>query len=149
MALRREVILALGGFDELIGPGARIPSGDDWDITARALLAGWHVYEAADVSILHNGFRTFEEGRKHAQRDWIAIGAVCAKPLRAGRLSAVVVPLWEFSVHALWPPLSDLLLLRRPRGKARVAGFLLGFSDGLRTPVDPKTLLFAPQREPR
>jgi len=142
MALRRAVVLSLGGFDEAFGPGARFPSGDDWDIAGRLLLSGWHVYEAADISVTHDGFRTFSEGRAHARRDWIAIGAVCAKPLRAWRLGALVLPLWEAAVHALLPPLFDLLRLRRPRGMARIAGFAEGFLAGLRTPVDRRTLLF-------
>ena len=142
MALRRELILELGGFDESLGPGARFGSGDDWDITARVLLRGWHVYETAELTIVHHGFRTYQEGRNHARRDWIAIGAVCAKPLRAGHWRAAVVPAWEFSAHALWPPLSDLLRLRRPRGASRIFGFLRGFADGLATPVDRQTLIF-------
>ena len=145
MAVRRAEILSWGGFDEALGPGSRFASGDDWDITARALLQGWHVYETADLAIVHHGFRTFAEGRQHARRDWIAIGAVCAKPLRAGHWRAVVVPVWEFSAHALWPPLNDLLHGKRPRGSARILGFLRGFADGLRTPVDKHTLIFRPR----
>jgi hypothetical protein len=45
-------------------------------------------------------------------------------------------------VNALWPPLSDLLHGRKPRGAARITGFLRGFYDGLRTPVDRRTLIF-------
>jgi len=142
MAVRREVILQFGGFDEALGPGSRFGSGDDWDITARALLKGWHVYESADLAIVHHGFRSFDEGRKHALRDWIAIGAVCAKPLRAGHWRAAVVPIYEFSVNALWPPVSDLLHGRKPRGLSRIRGFVQGFADGLRTPVDREKLLF-------
>jgi len=144
MAVRRQVILDFGGFDESLGPGSRFPSGDDWDITARALLRGWHVYETADLAIVHHGFRTFAEGRQHARRDWIAIGAVCAKPLRAGHWRAVIVPVWEFGRGALWPPFFDLLRGKRPSGAARILGFVRGFVDGLRTPVDKETLLFRP-----
>jgi glycosyltransferase involved in cell wall biosynthesis len=142
MAVRREVIGKFGGFDESLGPGSRFASGDDWDITARALLLGWHVYESADLAIVHHGFRSFDEGRKHALRDWIAIGAVCAKPLRAGHWRAAVVPIYEFTVNALWPPVADLLHGRKPRGMARIKGFVKGFTDGLRTPVDKGTLIF-------
>ena len=78
----------------------------------KALLSGWHVYETAHLSILHHGFRTLAEGRQHARRDWLAIGAVCAKPLRAGHFSAVVLALWYFSWYALWPVWHDLLRLR-------------------------------------
>jgi GT2 family glycosyltransferase len=142
MALRRHAVLAVGGFDETFGPGARFASGDDWDISLRAMLKGWHVYDTAEVSILHHGFRTFEEGRAHALRDWIAIGALCAKPIRAGHLSAIGLSLWLFVVEALWPPARDVLRLKRPSGLSRIVGFLRGFVDGLRTPVEAKTLVF-------
>jgi glycosyltransferase involved in cell wall biosynthesis len=147
MAVRRDAAVSLGGFDEALGPGARFPSGDDWDVEHRVLLSGWHVYETADLAILHHGFRTLAEGREHARRDWLAIGALCAKPIRAGRFSAVVVPLCIFSAQALWPPLRDLLRLRRPSGLARITGFVKGFAQGLNTPVDRKTLLFRPAPE--
>jgi hypothetical protein len=146
MALRRDAVLAFGGFDEAFGPGSRFASGDDWDISLRAMLHGWHVYDTAQLSVLHHGFRTFEEGRAHALRDWIAIGALCAKPIRAGYASGVALSVWLFTVEALWPPLRDLLKLRRPGGLSRIVGFARGFAGGLRTPVEEKTLMFRPVR---
>jgi glycosyltransferase involved in cell wall biosynthesis len=142
MALRKDFAVSMGGFDESFGPGGRFPTGDEWDISIRALLKGWHVYETRELSVIHDGFRTFAEGRQHARRDWIALGAVCAKPLRAGYLRAVVVPLWFFSARALWPPLASVLRLRRPKGFGRIAGFVQGFADGMMTDVDPVTLLY-------
>jgi glycosyltransferase involved in cell wall biosynthesis len=142
MALRRSFALEMGGFDESFGPGARFPSADEWDIALRALLSGHHVFETAQLSILHDGFRSFEEGRVHARRDWIALGAVCAKPLRAGHFEALVVPLWLFSARALWPPISDILHLRKPRGVTRIVSFLRGFGEGIASRVDRKTLRF-------
>ena len=53
--------------------------------------------------------------------------------------------------HSLWffprratrcPPLFDLLRLRRPRGIGRIAAFVEGFADGLKTAVNPATLRF-------
>lgn len=143
MALRRDFALSMGGFDESFGPGARFPSADEWDISLRALLSGGHVYETAELAIVHDGFRTFEEGRQHARRDWIALGAVCAKPLRAGHFRAVVVPMWLFSSRALLPPMMDLLRLRKPRGAQRILAFLEGFRVGMRMKVDPVTLRFS------
>ena len=142
MAVRRDFALSVGGFDESFGPGARFPSADEWDLAMRALLSGKHVYETTELSLLHDGFRTFEEGRVHARRDWIALGAVCAKPLRAGYLSAAVVPVWLFGTRALLPPVMDALHFRRPRGVVRVTAFLRGFVEGFRTPVDAETLCF-------
>jgi GT2 family glycosyltransferase len=142
MALRRDFVLSMGGVDESFGPGARFPSADEWDLSMRALLTGRHVYETADLSIVHDGFRTFQEGRQHARRDWIALGAVCAKPLRAGHLEAAIIPVWLFSTQALWPPLLDLLKLRKPRGIGRIFAFIEGFGSGVRTRVDKASLRF-------
>ncbi|HEY0463318.1 MAG TPA: glycosyltransferase family A protein [Polyangiaceae bacterium] len=142
MAVRRDFALAIGGFDESFGPGARFPSADEWDLAIRALLNGKHVYETAELAIVHDGFRTFEEGLKHARRDWMAIGAVCAKPLRAGYLEAAIVPIWLLTTRALLPPLTDLIHLRKPRGLGRILAFARGFADGFATPVDAKTLRF-------
>jgi glycosyltransferase involved in cell wall biosynthesis len=144
MALRREAVLSFGGFDETFGPGSRFPSGDDYDIALRALLFGWEVYECARLSILHHGFRRLSEGREHTLRDWRAIGALCAKPIRAGIPAGVVLSMWLFSANALWPPIRDILTLQKPAGRVRVVGFLQGFGEGLRTPIDSQTLSFRP-----
>ena len=142
MAVRRDFALAIGGFDEAFGPGARFPSADEWDLAIRALLTGKHVYETADLGIVHDGFRTFEEGLSHARRDWVAIGAVCAKPLRAGHLAAAIVPIWLLTTRALLPPIADLTHFRKPRGLGRILAFARGFAEGFTTPVDRKTLRF-------
>jgi GT2 family glycosyltransferase len=150
MALRRDVVLKLGGFDEQLGPGARFMAADDMDLALRALLSGWHVYNTGDRPIVHHGFRTLEEGREHARRDFVGLGAACAKPLRAGHLRAIVIPGWEFLVHALWPPIDDLISLRRPRGLSRINGFIAGFVGGLRAPLDPVHMVFvSPAWDPR
>jgi glycosyltransferase involved in cell wall biosynthesis len=142
IAFRRDFVQSIGGFDEAFGPGGRFPSADDWDIAMRALLCGRQVYEAAELAIEHDGFRSYEDGKAHSRRDWLALGAVCAKPLRAGRWQAAVVPAWLFSAKAVWPPVADALSLRKPRGVGRIVAFAQGFVQGLRTSVDQKTLRF-------
>jgi GT2 family glycosyltransferase len=142
MAVRSAFVKSVGGFDASFGPGGEFPSADDWDIAMRALLMGHAVYETAGISILHDGFRTLEQGRAHVRRDWLALGAVCAKPLRAGHWTTVVVPVWLFSFKAAWPILCDLFALRRPRGIGRITAFIRGFMKGITRPVDRKTLRF-------
>lgn len=41
MALRREVVRAIGGFDPLLGAGSACAAGEDTDYIARAAWAGW------------------------------------------------------------------------------------------------------------
>lgn len=141
MAVRRDVALALQGFDENFGPGARFPSADEWDLCIRALLRGYHIVETPDLSVVHDGFRSTADGKQHAARDWKALGAVCTKPLRAGSLGSVG-PIVFFGKKALVPPLQDLLALRKPRGLSRILPFLAGFVEGMRTPVDRASLHF-------
>ncbi len=38
MAVRRQPVLVLGGFDEQLGAGARFPAGEDGDIAVRSLI---------------------------------------------------------------------------------------------------------------
>jgi hypothetical protein len=146
MAVRRDFVKAIGGFDEYFGPGARFPSADEWDIVLRALLTGHEVHESADLTIVHDGFRTYAEGEVHARRDWLALGAVCAKPLRAGHFRVLVVAVWLFSTRAAWPPIVDLFSMRRPRGIGRIVAFMRGFASGISMAVDRKTLRFVERR---
>ncbi len=146
IAVRRSVVLSLGGFDAMLGAGGGFHGCEDGDMAVRALLRGYGVYETDAVSVQHAGFRTWEEGRSMARRDFFGIGAAYAKPLKCGYWRFVVVPAYEFGCHALWPPISDLLHLRRPRGLGRIGAFLKGFVRGWQTPVDPQTLLFRPRK---
>lgn len=146
MAIERDFVMSMGGFDESFGPGARFPSADEWDIVIRALLTGHEVYETADLTLVHDGFRTFAQGQAHARRDWLALGAVCAKPLRAGHWSALVVAVWLFSTRAVWPPIADVFSMRKPRGLGRVFAFVQGFASGFATPVEKATLRFRARR---
>jgi hypothetical protein len=94
--------------------------------------------------VRHDGFRTFAEGREHAYRDWVGIGAVFAKPLRAGYVSVAIPAVYQFGVYAVWPPVGALLRGRKPGGWSRVARFVRGFVAGLSTRVDRRTISFTP-----
>ncbi|MEJ0099034.1 MAG: glycosyltransferase family A protein [Pseudomonadota bacterium] len=147
MAVNRDFVVSAGGFDEAFGPGGRFPSADEWNLAIRALLMGRCVYEAADVSIVHDGFRTFEQGRTHIRRDWLAVGAVCALPLRAGYLKGIILPIWLLTTRAAWPLFHDVITLRSARGLGRITAFMKGFFRGLGTPVDKKTLRYIDRRK--
>jgi len=142
IAVRRNMIGEIGGFDPMLGPGSKFPSCDDRDIAIRALLARYHVYETSRIAVRHFGFRTWQQGRQLARRDFFAIGAAYSKFLRCGHAELIYVPAYEFANYALWPPIRELLHLRRPRGIARITAFVTGFIEGLRTPLDKTTMTF-------
>jgi len=109
-------------------------------------MKGWEVYDMADLKIIHHGFRTFVEGREHARRDWHAMGAAAAKPVRAGHPTLVLIGLYVLLADGLRPIAGDLLHRRRPRGATRVTAFCRGFARGLLTPVDRRTLKYRTSR---
>jgi glycosyltransferase involved in cell wall biosynthesis len=142
MAIRRDVVMSLGGIDESFGPGSRFGSGDDWDLEVRTLMNGWETFETDRLAITHHGFRTFAEGGSHAARDWVALGAVAAKPVRAGHPALALMAVYVLVVDGLIPVVRDLLRLRKLRGARRVLGFCVGFAQGLSTAVDRSTMSY-------
>ena len=72
MAWRRESFLALGGFDERLGPGRRTRSGEDLDLYIRLVTSGgritytphavvWHEHRATEAE-LHRQLRGYGTG---------------------------------------------------------------------------------------
>jgi len=142
MGFRRDAILSIGGVDVMMGAGSKFCSGEDLDIELRLLFKGWRVLQTADFTVVHHGFRTFEEGRGHAIRDWIGLGACLGKLIRAGHPSVLLIAAWELGAHAALPLLMDLCHLRRPRGIQRIVSFFRGFARGLAAPVERSTMCF-------
>jgi glycosyltransferase involved in cell wall biosynthesis len=142
IAVRRDMIEGIGGFDPMLGPGSKFPDCDDRDIAIRALLAGYHVYETSTIAVKHFGFRSWQQGPQLARRNFLGIGAAYSKLLKCGRIELMYIPAHEFIKYALWPPIRDLLHFRQPRGIVRITAFAEGFVDGLRTRVDKATMKF-------
>jgi GT2 family glycosyltransferase len=63
MAFRREVLVALGGFDSRFGPGTYTRTGDETDMFARILDAGWAIVYTPDAYVWHRHRRTSRELR--------------------------------------------------------------------------------------
>jgi hypothetical protein len=55
-------------------------------------------------------------------------------------------PAYEFIKYALWPPIWDLLHLRKPREITRITAFVTGFIEGLHAPLDKATMIFVDDR---
>jgi glycosyltransferase involved in cell wall biosynthesis len=142
MAVRRDDVLSIGGFDEQLGPGGRLRSGEDRDLAARALASGWWVLQIPDAFVVHHGFRTWAQGRSLTRRDWYGIGAAYAKQLKCGNLGIVPVIAHEVLWFGLMKPVAGFLVGRRRNGLRRIGYFVSGFVAGLRTAVDAKRMLY-------
>ena len=136
MAVRRTILADVGGFDEMLGPGCAFSACEDNDLAWRGLVRGWWVCENAQSTVVHDGFRSFEQLRAHGMRDFYGIGGTFAKFARIGqwRIAGMALPLlYRF---ALQLPARDLLRGRPPGGLRRPYMLLRGFLDGLRAPLD-------------
>ena len=154
LALQRDFVLSIGGFDEAFRAAFPRLTNGTWRC---ARCSGRHVFETAELAIVHDGFRVSNRAaRMLGATGWLS--ERCApKPLRAGHWKAAVIPVWLFSTKALWPPLADALSLRKPRGAGRIIAFVQGFAQGLVTraalpltlPLGPRGQSPAHPREPR
>ena len=147
MAVRRDAVLSFGGFDEQLGPGAPLRSGEDRDLAARALSLGWSVCQTTDTYVVHHGFRTWLDGQDLTRRDWYGIGAAYAKHAKGLDLRIVPVIAHEVVFYGLLRPIYLALTKRRRlEGLKRLGYFAAGFARGIRMPVDRKTMLYRPRR---
>lgn len=136
MAVRRTLVLEVGGFDPELGPGGKFFACVDGDMTVRCLLEGHYVYETPHSTVYHYGFRTWEQSRKLTHNAFYGIGAAYIKPLRCGRWDVIPLLLYEFLRYALWPSLAATFTFQRPTNWQRVFSLLRGVSHGWRTPMD-------------
>lgn len=144
MAVRREAFESVGGFDPLVGVGSTIPAAEDHDLALRMLIGGWSILETPQVKVVHHGFRTHDEFRTLTRRDWVGIGAVHAKLLRAGHFGVTGVIGFSVLVHSFLKPLSAVLRARSPRGLRRQIYYWEGFRQAFSLPIDKLTSHFAP-----
>lgn len=141
MAIHRDRVLAMGGFDEALGPGATFKSAADVDIAIRAILFGWSVIGTPATYVIHYGFRTWKEGRHLTARNWEGLGATFIKPLKAGYYQAGIL-IWYELRPVLLEPLLPLLRLKRPHGLGRFVAFMRGCLRGFAHPIDRKYLMY-------
>lgn len=137
MGLRRSVWQVLGGFDEMLGTGAYFKSAEETDLTIRALLAGYFVYETPHVAVVHHGFYTWEQSRTLIHGYLYGIGAMFAKHLKCRHWSVI-----QLLLHLAWRwafehPVVDFG--HRPSRGLRLKAFIQGFWAGVTTSVNRRT----------
>jgi glycosyltransferase involved in cell wall biosynthesis len=72
--LRRDVALALGGFDEQMGPGARYGSAEGNDLVCRAIAAGRLALYDHGLRVIHPDKRLSDEAAERAYRYGLGLG---------------------------------------------------------------------------
>jgi glycosyltransferase involved in cell wall biosynthesis len=142
MAVRRAPVCEIGGFDQMFGPGSRFQSGEDYEIGLRVLLNGWEIYENPEIEVVHLGFRTFDEYRKVAKRDWFALGGVFAKYLKCLYFPILPLAFHDGFLRGFLRPLAKILQFQKPEGIRNFFFVCEGFWSGLFSPVDRNRILY-------
>ena len=83
MALRRDALRSIGGFDEALDTGSRLPGGGDLDIFYRLVRAGHVIVSEPRCLVLHQHRRTHEELRRQLWTWGLGFMAFFAKSYRA------------------------------------------------------------------
>jgi GT2 family glycosyltransferase len=124
MALRREVLIAAGPFDEDLGAGARFPAAEDTDMLYRVMRTGWSVACSDDLIVTHHDWRSYRQMLALHHGYGVGAGAQTAKHLTAGDREALWMAL-RLQLH-----LPRTLLLLRPRYGLRLLLFSAGMARG-------------------
>lgn len=82
LSVRRELLDAVGGFDENLGPGCRIPAAEDTDLICKTYLQGFDIEYVPDMAVSHfHGRKSPSEGFNLFRNYMIGNGAIYAKYL--------------------------------------------------------------------
>jgi GT2 family glycosyltransferase len=80
MTMSRTVIDRVGPFDERLGPGTKIPAGEDIDYVYRAFLRGIFIEYVPDMTVVHwHGRKTEDAARQLLKQYVTGTGALYAK----------------------------------------------------------------------
>jgi GT2 family glycosyltransferase len=148
MAFRREQLLALGGFDEVLGAGRELAGAEDLDAFCRMIDAEWRIVHDPE-SIVHHVFTRVGENYRDLLHGYgLGMGALVNKWSRIdksiGRVMLTVVLSRQLrkAVRAL--------PRRRARARAELAmaaGIVRGYVRASRLRLDGK--LFADTSRPK
>jgi len=146
MAVRVDAWRQLDGFDDWLGPGAKLAAADDTDMVMRLLYAGFAVAETPDAEVVHFGFRDWQAARSLVAGYMRGIGAVNAKMIRLAGLGGLA-PLATLGRRWLTGrPVVDLNHL--PPRWFRLRRFLKGATTGWGLPIDRRSGRFLPIQGP-
>jgi GT2 family glycosyltransferase len=119
LAIRREVIAAIGGFDPLLGPSTPCIAGEDVELVARAVWAGWRArYDPAPVVSHHHGRKGEDADRLRRGYDY-GRGAYYTKLLLNRRARRIYLRRWYELTRRLPRPVARQRIVREIAGGRR------------------------------
>jgi len=115
MAFRRADLLAVGGFDLLLGAGATFGAGEDGDIAYRLLRAGKRVVYAPKALAYHKHWKDWPTQQLMERAYGVGVGAQLAKYIRGGDVCGaqlLILWVWQLGIRRI---AAGLLKWRDPK----------------------------------
>lgn len=138
LAVRRQLLEAVGGFDEALGAGGRLEAAEDLDLYDRLFAIGARGWFAPDALAWHEQWR---DRRALLRLDWgygVGSGARLAKLVRTDPSRARFVArtvLWDTDVRGLLSAVRRREEFSTLTTLVRLFGTVAGAVRGLLTPV--------------
>jgi len=131
MFVSREVFEKSGFFDQDLGAGGSLRSGEECEFAYRALRDGFVVAQDPNLEVVHWGARPLEGGvaRSLIMAGFFGLGAGYGKHLRKGDWSAAKVT-FDIGAMAISEAVRAVTQMQRPR-LFRFANFLSGIAAGV------------------
>lgn len=136
IAVRRDAIRDLGGYDVRFGPGApEFPAADDMDFNYRFLRAGGVAFVTPRMRAAHEQWRPPKELLRLYRGYWLSAAAMAMKHVKSGDVRGGLW-LWALAGRDVpgvtWSALKWRSPLRLRLAGAMLAGFLRGTVMGAR-----------------
>lgn len=102
MAVRKDIVQRVGGFDEQFGPGTPIPAGEDQELLARIISQGYKIVYEPSALVWHRHRPTLEELNRTLFQYGIGLSCFLAhRLLRYNDLFAFQSAWWMVRHHYL------------------------------------------------
>ena len=142
MALRIDAWHRLGGFDDQLGAGSPLRSGEENDMSIRLLHSHYAIAENPQVKVTHHGYRDRNVSPQLHACYMLGSGAATAKMIQIGKLAALR-PIFGMSKRWLIGK-PGISIGHLPSRRTRLWYFLKGLIAGWKLSIDPRTKRFMP-----
>ncbi len=145
MALRRQVLLLVGGFDESLGPGAPFPAAEELDLAYRIVRAGHRILHVSTPRVWHHGYRSGASASKLVCGYLAAVAATYTKHMRCGDPFMARLLFVQAGRHAT-DVASRALRGVRPLGLRSLLAYVRAVPSSWARPLDTHRHLYRPER---
>jgi glycosyltransferase involved in cell wall biosynthesis len=138
LAVRRDALVAVGGWDESLGSGGRFASAPEVDLFDRLLLSGRTGWFEPRARAWHDQWRVSADVVPLYFRYGVGSGARIAKLVRTDRRRAAAVAwecFWRWGLLTLGQRLRERDKTGTVVTLVRMAGYVVGFARAIATPV--------------